>query len=217
MRRTSVLIGAVASAAAAVFTLTGASALQTYSHDPGGHKVYATRLAPLNAGEHHVGSGTITVPTASGAAVIAVKGDDVRILIKVNGVTAGTVHPQHIHAGTTCPTSAADTNHDGFVDVIEGLPAYGPILVPLDSEVNDLAGASQFPTANGSGRYLYYEEASKSHLQRELQEALRLQDRHVVIHGINPTDPLPASVQSLPGLPAQATLPVACGELTQVH
>jgi hypothetical protein len=144
----------------------------------------------------------------------------VSVTIKVRGVTAKTLHPQHIHAGEQCPAASDDTNHDGFVDVIEGLPKYGPILVSLDSELDSFAPSLDFPVANAEGRYEYHEHASKSHLQTELKEALKLGTRHVVIHGIDPdpqVNPLPASVASLPGLPAWATLPVACGELERAH
>ncbi|WP_426998086.1 hypothetical protein [Pseudarthrobacter sp. N5] len=180
-------------------------------------QVFAARLLPLNAGSHTVGDATYSIPSASGNAVITVNGDDVSVAIDVNGVTSGTLHPQHIHAGTTCPDATADGNqdgiHDGFVDVIEGLPLYGPVLVPLDSNLNSFSPSLDFPVADANGSYSYNQSASKSHLQGELDQALKLGSRHVVIHGINPDSPLPASVKSLPGLPAWATLPVACGEL----
>jgi hypothetical protein len=127
-----------------------------------------------------------------------------------------TLHPQHIHAGPKCPDMSADVNHDGFLDVIEGIPDYGPILISLDNDLGNFEASLDFPVANAQGRYFYTEQASQSHLEMELKEALRLGNRHVVIQGIAPDAPLPASVQSLPGLPAQATLPVACGELHKV-
>jgi hypothetical protein len=214
MRKSTTAIAAGAAAALALLTLTGASAMNSHSAHTG--KRYVAHLSPLNAGTHHVESGSFTIPTAGGTAVVTVKGDDVTVTIKVHGVTARTLHPQHIHAGTMCPSASDDGNHDGFVDVIEGLPKYGPILVPLDSNLRSSAPSLDFPVADASGRYRYSESASKAHLQAELKQALKLADRHVVIHGISPTAPLPASVKSLPGLPAWATLPVACGELNRV-
>ncbi len=100
------------------------------------------------------------------------------------------------------PGHHASLRRAGFVDVIEGLPKYGPILVSLDRTLNSQAASLDFPVSDASGAYHYSESASKSHLQDELQQALKLGSRHVVIHGIDPGDPLPASVQSLPGLPA---------------
>lgn len=170
----------------------------------GDGKVYRADLAPLNAGVNGL--------TASGTATITLKGNDVSVDIAMTGVNPGTLHPQHIHAGPACPSPDTDPNGDGFLDVIEGLPAYGGILVNLDSDLSSNA-AGMFPVANADGTYTYSEQASRSHLQDEIETALRLGTRHVVIHGVDPSTDLPDTVASLPGLPAWATLPVACGEL----
>ena len=212
--RKSVFVAA-GSAAAVVLALTGASALPGSHHGFFGNN-YVAALSPLNEGTHTVDSATIEIPTARGLAVINQRGDTITVAIGVTGVVPGALHPQHIHAGPRCPDMSADVNHDGFLDVIEGLPDYGPILVSLDEDLNSFEPSLDFPIANPQGQYFYTEQASKAHLERELKEALRLEDRHVVIHGIAADAPLPASVQSLPGLPAQATLPVACGELHPV-
>lgn len=180
-------------------------------------QVYTARLNPLNAGSHTVAGTTYTIPTTRGTATVTLKGDDVTVQIMVDGVTPLTLHPQHIHAGTTCPTAAQDVNGDGFVDVIEGLPKYGPVLVSLDSTINTGASSDlDFPRSDANGAYTYSAEGSRQHIQDEIQTALKLGTRHVVIHGISPDAnamPLPSTVASLPGLPAWATLPVACGEL----
>lgn len=227
MRKTAGFAGAAA-AALVLLGAGGASASSGPQPDWGGNnhhhrdagRTFVAHLKPLNAGEHTVAEKTYTIPSTQGTAVVRVKGDDVSVTIKVRGVTAKTLHPQHIHAGEKCPNASDDKNRDGFVDVIEGLPKYGPILVSLDSELDSFAPSLDFPVADAKGRYRYHEHASKSHLQAELKEALKLGTRHVVIHGINPdarVNPLPASVASLPGLPAWATLPVACGELDRAH
>lgn len=178
-------------------------------------RTYTANLNPLNAGSHTVGDVTYTIPTTGGTATVNLKGDRVTVTVMVDGVTPLTLHPQHIHAGTMCPNATDDTNADGFVDVIEGLPKYGGILVSLDSTINTGAQSDlNFPVANANGSYTYSAAGSRSHIQEEIETALKAADRHVVIHGISPTGmPLPSSVQSLPGLPAWATLPVACGEL----
>lgn len=178
-------------------------------------QTYRANLDPLNAGSHTVDGTTYTIPTTDGTAKITLKGDNVSVRIAVTGVTPGTLHPQHIHAGQACPDNSDDTNSDGFVDVIEGLPKYGGILVSLDTTINTGAASDlNFPVADSNGGYTYSASGSRSHIQDEIMTALKLGTRHVVIHGISPTGmPLPSSVQSLPGLPAWATLPVACGEL----
>lgn len=170
----------------------------------GDGKLYRADLQPLNAGVNGL--------TASGSATVTLMGNDVSVDIAVTGVNPGTLHAQHIHAGTACPSPDTDPNGDGFLDVIEGLPAYGEILVNLDSELSSNP-AGMFPVADASGSYTYSETASRSHLQDEIETALRLGTRHVVIHGVDPATDLPDSVASLGGLPAWVTLPVACGEL----
>lgn len=210
--RNAFLIGGTTVAAAVLAAAASATPAQA-----GAGQTFRANLTALNAGSHTVttdaGTTTYSIPSASGTAVINVTGDDVTVTINAAGLTPRTLHPQHIHAGTTCPSAADDANGDGFVDVIEGLPKYGPILISLDRTLNSQAASLDFPVSDASGAYHYSQSASKSHLQSELKQALNLGSRHVVIHGIDPTDPLPASVQSLPGLPAWATLPVACGQL----
>lgn len=129
------------------------------------------------------------------------------------------LHPQHIHAADRCPTMADDANGDGVVDVIEGLPKYGPIMVPLDDNLADTSSqVTGFPLAAGvRGTYHYTASASVAAVEAALGHPLDLPTRHVVIHGVDLATPLPASAQSLPGLPAQITLPIACGELREVR
>lgn len=205
MRLAPRILAGVALAALVVAPATAGNLGQTYQ----------ANLDPLNAGSHTVAGTTYTIPTADGTATITLKGDNVSVSVAVTGVTPGTLHPQHIHAGTSCPDSSDDANSDGFVDVIEGLPKYGGILVSLDTTINTGAASDlDFPVANSNGAYTYSASGSRSHIQDEIMTALKLGTRHVVIHGISPTGmPLPSSVASLPGLPAWATLPVACGEL----
>ena len=185
----------------------------------GSGQVFRAELDPLNAGTYTQAGTTYTIPTTSGTATITLKGNDVSVDISVDGVTPNTLHPQHIHAGTTCPDDSDDANNDGYVDVIEGLPKYGGILVSLDETINTGASSDlDFPVADANGSYEYSAEGSRAHIQEEIETGLKLKTRHVVIHGIAPSGmPLPESVASLPGLPAWATLPVACGELHRAN
>ena len=205
MRITPRVALAVSAAACVAVAMAGAPAQAKPKQS---QMEYLATLQPLNAGLNDL--------TASGEARISVSGDRVDVSINVAGVNPGTLHPQHIHAGPRCATQDDDSNNDGFLDVIEGLPDYGPILISLDDTfANPNDSTFGFPTASSDGTYSYNASGSKSHFQEELDQALKLDTRHVVIHGVDPATELPDTVQSLPGAPAWATLPVACGELVQ--
>jgi hypothetical protein len=158
-----------------------------------------------------------------GKAYFRVVNGELQAVVDVSGATpAGAfpngLHPQHIHAATACPTMAEDANGDGIVDVIEGLPKYGPIMIPLDGDLADTSSqVATFPVGEGArGSYHYTASASVSALEAALGHALALPSRHVVVHGVDLATALPGTVQTLPGIPAQLTLPVACGELREM-
>ena len=54
-----------------------------------------------------------------------------------SGVTPDATHVQHIHYGqqalNECPTLALDSNKDGRLNTVEGVPAYGPVVVSLNT------------------------------------------------------------------------------------
>lgn len=149
------------------------------------------------------------------------------------GTPASITHVQHIHSLSACPTMARDVNADGFLDVVEGVPDYGPILIPLDGDLNSQAGGTATnPMANRSGVYSYSETASLARMLADLQapdvdttdvviklqpgEDLNLAGKHFVVHGVPASTNLPDSVASIHGLPGEATLPIACGTITRV-
>ena len=197
----------------------------------GEEQVYVANLSVLNAraqtnldpdpadGAHGV---------AHGKATFTIAGGNFSAAVDAAGAEPGMIHPQHIHAADRCPTAAADVNNDGFVDVIEGLPFYGAILIPLDSDVGSQA-VGTFPTASGPKGLLAYSATTPlATLLADLNATdpnpadavvklggapLALETRHVVLHGVDVNTFLPPSVASLPGLPAQLTLPIACGEI----
>ena len=186
-------------------------------------QVFTSDLTPLNAFVD--GQGPV-----SGQAKIMVRGDAITVMVHARGLSAGP-HAMHIHAGDMCPPAGADTTHDGLIDVVEGVPFYGLILVPLDSNIDSQA-AGTFPSANAGGALNYMATGSLSAMLADLHapdpnpndavaklapgEALNLAMRHIIIHGVAASTPLPATVQTLPGAPATATLPVACGEIMQM-
>lgn len=187
--------------------------------------VYEAELRPLNPSVNGRG--------VTGRAVFTVGVDgDLTVEVDARGLAVESplgIHAQHIHGGPECPTRADDANGDRIVDVIEGVPVYGPILVPLDGDLADLGSqVDSFPEAvssNGNpafGEIDYEATAAVSALDDALVQAgfddgLALGSRHIVVHGVAASTELPESVQSLGGLPAQVTLPVACGEIRRVQ
>lgn len=189
------------------------------------HHIYLARLLPLNSR---------IAGNAYGWARFDVVGDKITARVSVKGAAPNMMHMQHIHTGTSCPTMAADTNRDGIVDVVEGIPAYGAILVPLDGDLSSqAAGGMMSPMANRAGNYNYMKSTSLRAMLTDLHmpnlnpsgpvaklaanEALRLEVRHVVIHGVPESTALPSTAMGLPGASAQMALPIACGELYQVR
>ncbi len=180
--------------------------------------IFVAELQPLNRFYDITGNATFVVDTSAiVSATIDISG--------LPGVDT-TLHAQHIHLTNSCPTlSGADANGDGFIDVLEGVPAYGPILLPLDSAISDTSGT--FPTGQS---YLYEEQGPYADVMALIRaetdpnpdnavakikpfEALDLAGRTVVVHGVPLDYELPGSVATIGGLPPQVTLPVACGTI----
>jgi hypothetical protein len=127
----------------------------------------------------------------SGVAHLTLDGDQLTVSIQADGFEANRVHPQHIHgftenkANATCPTEEADANGDGVIDLGEGLPDYGPVLLSLQ----------EFPTApTGSVDF----EATYTVDARDLGP---LQNRAIVLHGLT------VNGEYVP------SLPIACGQI----
>ncbi len=75
--------------------------------------------------------------------------DKLTVVIAATGLEPNQVHIQHIHGmdGTesVTPPPSADTDGDTFIELAEGLPFYGPILLNLTSPQG--SGLDGFPTA----------------------------------------------------------------------
>lgn len=175
-------------------------------------QLYVALLRPLNSG--------VNGRPVRGIAAVSVDRDVLDVVVLAKGLAPEMEHMQHIHGFisgglASCPPSAADTNHDNVIDVIEGVPFYGAILVPLDSDLNDL-NPQIFPTASPEGILRYAQKGSVSVIERNLGAPLDLETRVIAVHGVAPNTPLPPTTQTLPGLTPAFTLPVACGELVRV-
>ena len=120
------------------------------------------------------------------------KGKTLKISLQADGLEPNQPHPQHIHGldskagNSTCPDSSADTNADGLVSVGEGLPFYGPIVLPL----------TPFNLVGDDGELRY--EASFTINPATVQP---LHKRTIILHGMT------VNGQYIP------SLPIACGEI----
>lgn len=196
-------------AACAAVLLAGCAASSTTPE-----AVWEATLQPLNA--------TVTDSQTTGQARFVQHGNKLDIDIQVDDAPAGIVHWQHFHGledggAATCPDLSADSNGDGIVDLLETEPLAGTTMVPFirKPQSMDIPHGS-YPTADANGHYHYQVSVPLDDLQAAFAEAfpgqqLDLDKRVIFIHGIPDSIALPSSVQSLGPIPAQTTLPIACG------
>lgn len=209
MKTTKILSACAAAALLAGCAATGGPAATTY----------VAQLHPLNT--------AVTGSQTMGEARFVQRGNELDIDIRVQDAPANIVHWQHFHgfadgSPATCPGASADANGDGIIDLIETEPASGTTMVPFISEPQsmDIPGGT-YPTANAAGAYDYQATVPLDALQAAFNQAfpdqqLDLNRRVVFIHGVPEGTALPASVQSLGPIPAQTTLPIACGVIESV-
>jgi hypothetical protein len=182
--------------------------------------VYVARLHPLNA--------KVTGLETAGEARFSITGDTLTITVNAQNLPPDIMHLQHFHGfkdnqDATCPTEAADVNNDGIVDLMETEPTSGTTMVPFhDDPASMEIVRGTYPKANAGGAFHYQQAVSLKDLEEAFAKAfpvrkLDLDRRVVFIHGTLESTQLPASAASLGTIPAQVTLPIACGEITQVQ
>lgn len=198
-------------------TLAGASALAilVIGHADATPMTFVANLTPLN----HSG--------VFAHFKLVLNGNMLTVTEHATGLEPNEVHPQHIHgilppnqASTMVATPADDTNHDGFISLAEGLPSYGPIIIPLTSPPGGALG--NFPTApNGTINFAQTYNLSDSSIFAagiSIGDLFPLTDREIVIHGM--TDPVgvETSAGAMPGAPLvyDPLLPVADGMIRAV-
>jgi len=180
------------------------------------HASFTAQLQPMNTG--------VTKTSTAGVAHFTVNGDKLSIEVKVHGAPPDTEHWQHFHGFTTgmaasCPGIDADANGDGIVDLIETEKTSGTTMVPFDNApaAMDVAHGT-YPRADAEGNYTYRQTVSLKALDAAFAkgfpgQTLDLAKRVVFIHGVPSATKLPATVASLGPIPAQVTLPIACGRI----
>ena len=182
--------------------------------------VYAAQLHPMNA--------KVTGVETTGEARFSIDGDTLTISVSAEELPPDMMHLQHFHGfkdnrDATCPTEVADVNIDGIIDLIETEPSSGTTMVPFhDDPVSMEIVRDTYPKAGADGTFQYQKTVSLKDLEAAFAKAfgdkeLDLDRRVVFIHGILTSTKLPASAASLGTIPAQVTLPIACGEIKRVQ
>lgn len=180
---------------------------------------YSARLDAMNS--------AVVRSDATGEAKFTLDGDTLSIDIRMRGLPAEMVHWQHFHGfadgrDAACPSTKADANGDGVVDLIETERSAGTTMVPFDTvpAAMDVAHGD-YPRADANGTYHYTARVPIKALQAAFAKAfpgqqLDLERRVVFIHGVPADTRLPDSVASLGPIPAYTTLPIACGRIVRV-
>ena len=175
---------------------------------------------------------------ASGTATATVRNQRIQhVDVHAEGLSPDAPHAQHIHYGqqalNECPTLAQDDNGDGRVNTVEGVPAYGPVVVSLnttgDTTPASFLDVARFPVSD-NGSYNYSRDNIKftrvagtgysggGGTAKQIADSVREGEGVLVIHGVdyngNGTYDFGAGASELDSsLPAEATDPAACGVL----
>ena len=177
--------------------------------------VYAADLGELN-GSGGSGSATVTVSD---------DGETISVQLDADGLNLDGPHAMHIHgivegeevSASSCPTSSADANGDGIIDVAEGAPSYGGVQISLttsgDTSPDSGLAVDRYP----GGTSIAFDRDGI-----DIPDVLKpnLGKLHIVVHGIDEdgNGELTADQEERSTLddtlPREATAPALCGTLT---
>ena len=153
--------------------------------------------------------------------------------VKLNGKRTKKMHAQYLHLNSKCPDMNHDLNHDGYIDFVEATTVSGPIIIPLDSNLNgQMKGLNEFPKMKATNSFYYYSEACNvDNMLADLTqkdessgdgmikllatEKVSFDQRVVMIYGTSEETPLPQSVRSFEGYPSHDSIPIACGQIKE--
>jgi hypothetical protein len=210
-RKSAVPYSRIAVIAPIVLAMSAASSLAA--------ERFTAKLHPMNAAK--IGTST------TGTATFEIADGKLTTSIDLASLPPSMMHLQHFHGfpdgkAATCPTAAADTNGDGYIDLAETEPSSGTTMVPFHAHPETLEIANDsYPVADKNGVVHYTNTVSVAKLESALKAkfkapSLALDKRVIFIHGVANTPALPGTVQSLPGVPAAVTIPIACGQIEAV-
>jgi hypothetical protein len=163
------------------------------------------------------------------AALTALRGGGLKVVIHSTGLVPGQPHAQHIHGSAggghfMCPTLKNDTDGDGYLTNEEATGEYGTIFLALTTKGGgsplDGLAVDRMPVADSKGRLDYERTFPTAMVPDGLVE--HLSALHVVQHGIDVNGNDKYDVAGLgvstfaehlgaPGVPEEATDPASCG------
>jgi Cu/Zn superoxide dismutase len=159
---------------------------------------------------------------ASGTATVTLSGNNAKVSVRATGLSANLPHVIHIHVGgqNVCPTAAADTDKDGFVNVKEATPYVGDMKVALttsgDTSANSGLATDRAPKADAKGNLSY----DRSFALPSGVSAASMAKSTIDIHGISSLFNDKAKYDGDKKsdldnkLPFETTVPAACGVLS---
>jgi hypothetical protein len=169
---------------------------------------------------------------ATATADLVLDGNDLTVSIAGDGFFDGFPHAMHFHGepggdnicGPLNPSDAgfdaADVDGDGFLSVVEGVPAYGPVTVALttegDTSPDSALAVDRFPTSSTIDYERTFEVSD--------EVADNLSSLHIVIHAadldgtgeigtLENADGTMKESSLDPELPFEATTVAACGQI----
>lgn len=165
-----------------------------------------------------------------GAATFTLKGDQLQVNVVMDD-DQSVPHRQSLHLGTRCPRLSDDTNGDGFIDYEEAMAVVGPVVVPLDNDLNSQeAGAGSYPRGPSM---TYNKIALLSKINADLWlpdpdpadnlikltpgRGIGFEGRVVLVHGTTPQNHFPSSLATNANEPVHLALPVVCGVLEKIE
>ena len=210
MRNTTTRLLAL-SAVTGLAALTGASGAAAHGLHP---QSFTAALQPVPHDTTADGGSDV-----NGTAALDRKGRWVNVRIRASGLDA-LPHAMHIHGKNAgelafCPGADRrdDITDDGLIETLEGVDDYGPVQVSLttsgDTSVDSILALPRFASADAWGTMVY-----DRRIKVPVQVAKNLDEKHIVIHGADINDNgTYDGVNSSLGVPLEAELPVACGEI----
>lgn len=172
--------------------------------------------------------GTLNHSGVTGTALLDLSDDNKTLTVTTTatGLEPNQLHVQHIHglfsggavADSMTPTLANDLDGDGFIELAEGAPAYGPIVLPLAWITTADGNASVTTTYDLTDPSIFGTNPATG-MAFTAADLMPLTFREIVIHGLS----VPAGVGA--GTPNEVNgtngyltvLPVAAGEIVAVN